>query len=222
MVSHTLCFELLSAATFGRGDGVAGLVDREIEHDGDGLPYVRGRTVKGLLAEECANILFSLEKQGRADEWRLVAKSLFGSSGSTLDSRGLMRLGDARPPESLRQAVRVALADSEQSLTPTDVLESLTAIRRQTAMNEHGGPDRGSLRAMRVLLPGTVLEARLEFHRPPGPREMELLAACILAWRRGGTARNRGRGRLRAWLCDESGQDLTEAYYRAFLQEVSA
>ena len=55
---------LKSDATFGLGEGVAGLVDEEIEHDFEtGLPFLRGRTLKGLLVEECSNILYSLERQ---------------------------------------------------------------------------------------------------------------------------------------------------------------
>ena len=83
--------ELLSAATFGRGDGVAGLVDREVEHDADGLPYLRGRTLKGLLAEECANILFALKLQdaNKHKQWRKVAIELFGDAGSILEDVGL-------------------------------------------------------------------------------------------------------------------------------------
>lgn len=78
MTAYKLQFDLRSAATFGRGDGVAGLVDEEVEHDGDGLPFLRGRTLKGLLAEECANILYALELQQRATSGvrRLIACSV--------------------------------------------------------------------------------------------------------------------------------------------------
>jgi hypothetical protein len=66
---YTLRFELLSDTTFGRGDGVAGWVDQEVEHDADGLPFLHGRTLKGLLREEGVNILFALQRTtGRAVE----------------------------------------------------------------------------------------------------------------------------------------------------------
>ena len=51
---------LLSDVTFGRGDGVAGLIDAEVEHDEYGMLYLRGRTLQGLLVEECANIFMRL------------------------------------------------------------------------------------------------------------------------------------------------------------------
>ena len=61
---YRLTFTLLSDATFGRGEGIAGLIDREVEHDRFGLPYLRGRTLKGLVSEEADNLLFVLERLG--------------------------------------------------------------------------------------------------------------------------------------------------------------
>jgi len=219
MTAYKLQFDLRSAATFGRGDGVAGLVDEEVEHDGDGLPFLRGRTLKGLLAEECANILYALELQQRADQWRQTAYRMFGRPGSTIEDTGMLRVGDARLPESLRAAIRMAVRTGDMSAG--EVLESLTAIRRQTSMNEHGAPERGSLRSLRVILPGTIFEATLEFAAEPDLRTLTLLAACVLAWRRAGASRNRGRGRLRARLLDGNGIDITERYFRAFAGEVA-
>ncbi len=218
MVAYFLRFELQSAATFGRGDGVAGLVDSEVEYDTCGIPFLRGRALKGLLAEECANLLYALELQGRANWWQSVAYRLFGQPGSTLDDIGLLRVGDARLPDPLQRALRnmVTMGD----LSADDVLESLTAIRRQTSINEAGAPEKGSLRAMRVILPGTIFEAMLEFAEPPDQPALALLAACVLAWQRAGTGRNRGRGRLRASLIDPQGLDITEQSFRFFAQGV--
>jgi len=69
MMTFLLKFTLESDATFGRGDGVAGVVDSEVQHDPYGFPYLGGRALKGLLGDECANILFALEQQGKAQHW---------------------------------------------------------------------------------------------------------------------------------------------------------
>lgn len=220
-----LHLKLMSDATFGRGDGVAGLVDEEVEHDAaTGLPYLRGRTLKGLLVEECANILFALGTQ--ADTFKDTAKELFGEAGSGLEADGILHVGAAQVPAQLRQAVQ---ADVEANrLTANDVLESLTAIRRQTSVDEGtGAPERGSLRSMRVLLRETHLIAPLSFSRTPidEPKTRALLAACVLALRRAGTGRNRGRGRLKAWLDDEATTDKYFEHFQALLgvkQEVPA
>jgi hypothetical protein len=196
---------LKTDATFGRGDGVAGLVDEEVEYDATtGLPFVRGRTLKGLLAEECANILFALSKPNSAIHKRFkdAAKTLFGQAGSTLGDDAIMHVGAAMLPEELRKAVEADI--KRGSLTPADVLESLTAIRRQTAVNEEtGAPDEGSLRSLRVVLRETPFVAQLSIDRDLQCDQLALLAACVMSLRRGGTGRNRGRGRLKAWLVDE-------------------
>lgn len=195
-----LYLKLITDATFGRGDGVAGLIDEEVEHDAaTGLPYLRGRALKGLLVEECANLLFALGAQ--ADVFTDTAKELFGESGSGLEADGILHVGAAELPANLREAVKADLA--ARRLTPTDVLESLTAIRRQTSVAEEtGAPETGSLRSMRVLLRETTLIAPLAFVRPPANKDkaLALLAACAFSLRRAGTGRNRGRGRLEASL----------------------
>lgn len=218
METYKLQLTLLSDATFGRGDGVAGLVDVEVEHDVYGLPYLRGRTLKGLLAEECANILFGLQQAAR---WQQAAQSLFGQPGSNLEDGAGLHVGDAALPAALRAAIAADLQADKPAYTPNDILESLTAIRNQTAMDETGVPEKGSLRAMRVILRGTVFEADLHFPSPPKENALALLAACAKALRRVGTGRNRGRGQVRVTLCDAQGQDITAKHFDHFTKGVS-
>jgi hypothetical protein len=228
METYWLCFALLSDATFGRGEGVAGLVDQEVDHDELGLPYLDGRTLKGLLNEECANIIYSLEQQKEKEEvgrWYDAADRLLGGPGSTLVDAAHLRVGPARPPADLVDAVRQAVETREASLTPVDILDSLTGIRRQTAVSaETGVPAQGTLRAMRVVLRDTPFEARLTFTGQPEPDDLSLLAACILGLRRAGTGRNRGRGRLQATLHadagDRPGKDITLEHFNRFAREV--
>jgi hypothetical protein len=229
METYWLCFKLLSDATFGRGEGLAGLVDQEVDHDRFGLPYLRGRTLKGLLNEECANILYALGKQGVSlGRWKQAAQRLLGGPGRALTNDACLRVGAARLPADLRQAVCQALEATNATLCAADVLDSLTDIRHQTAVDEKTGvPDEGTLRAMRVVVRQTPFEARLTFPRGAQPDDLPLLAACVLALRRAGTGRNRGRGRLRASLHadreDGGGpgtDDITRRQFGIFAQEV--
>lgn len=217
----SLC--LLSDATFGRGEGLAGVVDAEIEQDADGLPYLRGRALKGLLVEECANLMYALARthQPAHDRFAAVAQSLFGRAGSTDSDSALLKVGAARLPAELRVAVRYEIKN--HGLTAAEALDALTALRRQTAVDEQThAPEKNSLRSSRVLLRATVLQALLEGHADLDTDEAKaLLAACVLGLRRAGTGRNRGRGRLRARLHDEQGADVTERYFRFFAQAVT-
>ena len=211
--------KLLSDATFGRGDGVSGLVDQEIEHDPrTGLPLMRGRTLKGLLVEGCADIFYGLKQA--ADVPASLQESavyLFGEPGSGLATAAQMQVGTAQFPADLRQAVYAKVAKDE--LAPTAVLQSLTEIRRQTAVDETSGtPDSGSLRSMRVLLRQTKLVAPLTF-ASGAEAHLPLLAACVASVRRGGISRNRGRGRLSARLWQD-GQDVTDTWLDRFETEI--
>ncbi|MEG4867064.1 MULTISPECIES: RAMP superfamily CRISPR-associated protein [unclassified Microcoleus] len=127
MPIYQLKIKLLSDTTFGRGDGVAGLIDQEVEHDPFGFPYLRGRTLKGLLSEESDNLIAILTNH--RPSWERVACNLFGTLGSTIGTMGAVHVGDACLPEDLRQAVAFQIND-EKKLTKTEVLNSLTTIRR--------------------------------------------------------------------------------------------
>lgn len=204
-----LQFTLASDATFGRGDGVAGLLDEEIEYDEvTGLPFVRGRVLKGLLVNECAALLFALERQGCPAMNALygAARRLFGNPGSTLQDDGLLRVGNAQLPDQLRQAVSEDVAAG--TFAPVEVLESLTTIRRQTALNANGAPQKGSLRTMRALIRELTLIADLSFDGEMSQNESGLLVACALALRRAGSGRNRGRGRLKDICLLKDGKDI--------------
>ena len=223
-MTYEICFTLQSDATFAGAAGVAGLVDTEVEYDPEtGLPFLRGRTLKGLLVEECANILFALEQQACPARQRFqdAARFLFGEAGGTQDGIAKMHVGDALLPEDLRNAVKADLKNQSQ-LSPVDVLESLTAIRRQTAVNEDGAPERGSLRSARVVLRQTSFVARVDFEEATSPDALALLTVCVLAFRRAGTSRNRGRGRLAARLHDAKGQNVTDTHIKLFQQVIKS
>lgn len=236
---------LKSDTTLGRGDGVAGIIDAEVEQDINGLPFLRGRTLKGLLNEECANLLYALQPSGLDQGYQDAAMHLFGGPGSDLQSSACARYGDAQLPAPIRQVVEfeMAVARAERKLAahgtpvttprrrpafqPADFLNSLTAIRRQTALDEMGVPLKASLRTMRVVLREMVLISAVTYQPPANlavaacERDLALLAAVCKAFRRMGTGRNRGRGRVITTLHDETGQDVTDHYLTLFAQSLS-
>lgn len=210
MPTYTLEIHLLSDTTFGRGDGVAGLIDQEVEHDQHGFPYLRGRTLKGLLSEECDNLIHAMSHN--QSHWQRVAGELFGKPGSTLDTMGAIHVGDACLPEDLRQAVAHQI--SQGKLTRSEILDSLTTIRRQTAIHpETGVPDKGSLRSARVVLRDLTFTADLSFEQQPTDDQLCLLMIGAKALRHLGSGRNRGRGHVR---CRLHGASLPQDYLDRF------
>jgi CRISPR/Cas system CSM-associated protein Csm3 (group 7 of RAMP superfamily) len=213
MSTYFLRLNLESDATFGRGDGVAGFVDTEVQHDEYGCPYLGGRALKGLLVNECANLLAALP-EAIQPRWQISAQRLFGNPGSTLEDSALLSISDAQLPSDLRAAI--ARDIKRGVINREDVLESLTALRRQTAIDESGVAKRGSLRTVRVILRETPFEAALHFTEEPTEDDLALLAACIKAFRRAGTGLTRGRGRLTAELLNASRQSMTKEFFEKF------
>ncbi|MGB7712167.1 MAG: RAMP superfamily CRISPR-associated protein [Microcoleus sp.] len=228
MSNYLFKIELLSDTTLGRGDGVAGLVDQEVEHDSYGFPYLRGRTLKGLLREECDNLVAFI-----STDWQRLANTLFGIPGSGIGTIAEIHVGDACLPEDLRQAVALQFEQEayrgEISLTATDILSSLTTFRRQTAIDpKDGAAKEKSLRSSRVILRELCFTAPLIFETQPTDdlnKMLALLAASTLALRRIGSGRNRGRGHVKCTLWEQKNQEIreiTSEYLRRFEQETKA
>jgi len=240
---------LVRDTTFGRGDGVAGLVDDEVQHDEYGLPYLSGKTLKGLLGAECAEILHALKKiykrkqrEEALEKWYHAASFLFGNPGSDMTSSAMMVVGDARLPQDLCDRVAWQFQQYKEDDEPgramlrQELLDSLTTLRRQTAMDAMtGAPQKETLRAMRVIRRDTIFESQLQFIETFDDSEdatLGLLAACVKSLRRAGTGRNRGRGRISLELFEKRPsesdattgdlpQPITTAYFDKFVQEVS-
>jgi len=174
----------------------AGDVDTAAETDADGMPVLRGRTLKGLLVEEAATVLMMT---GKAAELCDAAKALFGDPGQH-GTTGILSFADGSVPP----AVRSAFLSNKWRAT------SLTTVRRQTAIDpERGAAQAGSLRSTRLVRAGLVLRATVVAIRAPSPTERALLAACVASVRRVGLHRNEGWGRVACRLLDAEGVDRT-------------
>ena len=224
MKRYFLCFTLESDASFSRGDGLAGEVDSEIQFDELGCPFLSGKAVKGILVNECADLLAVLPGK----RWQDAANRLFGTPGQLDDNGSLLRVGDARLPADLREALTADLQSrlkkEEDRANSSDlsrrkaqvesgfreeILSTLTAIRSQTAIEENGVAKDRSLRSRRVILRETPFEVELVYLGEDNiADDQALLAACVAAFRRAGTNRNRGLGKLRAHLEDENHQSI--------------
>jgi CRISPR/Cas system CSM-associated protein Csm3 (group 7 of RAMP superfamily) len=230
MKTYRIHIRLLSDATFGRGDGVAGLIDQEVEHDQYGFPYLRGRTLKGVLSEECDNLIAALPlaDTDEVSAWNNTLARLFGAAGSTEETAALWTFGDAQLPGDVRQSIAACLRKEQKkrqpALTPTHVLESLTTVRRQTAIDaERGAAEDHSLRSMRVICRNVTFSSLVCCADSADiTDDLMLLAAGCLALRHIGLGRNRGRGQVQCSLHDEHGDDITERYFQKFAARISA
>jgi hypothetical protein len=218
MIPNEIQITLLSETTFGRGDGVAGLIDEEVQHDRHGFPYLAGRTLKGLLQECCADIFYAVAQIGEPAVRDAVADSalaLFGKPGALLEGgQSNLHIGNAVLHPNLQEAIRGLKLD------PTQVLSLFTTLRRQTQIEPNGVAKENSLRTARIILRETVFYAPLVFVAPPSPEVTALLAACVSALRQAGSSRNRGTGWIQAKLFAQ-GKDITSSYLEIFEKQVN-
>lgn len=219
---YLLKLTLRSDASFGNGDGVPGEVDDEVMHDDWGFPYLGGRAIKGILVNECADILAALPADDRLGKWLTSANRLFGRPGSTLETHAILSIGDAQVTEEVRNLIMASACEKINQTMQTSessaqkdypeiksvfrkrILDDFTTIRYQTAMELSGVPKEHSLRAHRVIYRNSDFEARLVFFEEPTETDLALLSACVHAFRRVGSNRNRGLGRIDAALYELS------------------
>lgn len=209
LVPRTLRIELLSDTTFSRGEGTAGVVDAEVEHDEHGMPYIGGKSIRGLLRDSW------LSMQACFPELHEAASRVLGH-GQALDDTCRLRLSDAVLPSDLRDVVRHAVERGEHPIAPSAMLAAFTTVRYQTAEDRAtGAPDATTLRSSRVVLRGFTFESRLSWLNgyEPTADDLRVLALCALSCRHGGLSRNRGRGHLRMTLDDDLQQ--TQRYLEA-------
>lgn len=186
--------ELLSDAAFGRGEGTAGVVDVEVEHDEYGLPFLGGKTIRGLLRDSW----FSMKEHfpGLAE----TANRVFGPEAD-FEERSILHIGDAAVDKETRDWIKAAEVRDRNPISPTAVLEAMTDIRRQTSEERStGAPAETTLRAIRVIVRGLVLRAPLHWLADPEASDLRCLSLTLLATRHAGLGRNRGRGHIRMTL----------------------
>jgi CRISPR/Cas system CSM-associated protein Csm3 (group 7 of RAMP superfamily) len=185
-----------------------GDVDTDIEQEeGLGLPVIGAKSLKGLLAEECSLILRAFKDTSLQNS----ASRIFGSPGQ--EDSGILSLKNALLPDCFRDLVKDAVEDKNRIITPHLVLQSLTTIRYQTAIDRCSGAasDR-SLRNTRVTLPGIVLHAPFVL-ATDNNLDRALFASCLFALRRGGLNRNRGWGKMKVRICQQKNQsDITASW----------
>lgn len=187
------------------GSGKADVVlDSEAVHDKYGMPFFPGKRFKGLLYESALELV---EISGGAWFAEDEVNALFGHGSS--DTVALRIDNLTLPDYEKKQEQWQYLQETFPELFDKDALwESYTSIRYQTAIDENGIADDGSLRNLRVV-DADLMDADLKFTGSISllqdvPKAQEILAKALLNLRYAGAKRNRGCGHIRCRLMDES------------------
>jgi len=189
-----ICIELLSDSTFSRGEGTAGVVDVEVDHDELGLPFLGGKALRGLLHDSWLSMAPSF-KVLQASAERILGKNF------DLAESSILRIGDAVVDAETRKWIQGAEYRKVKPVSPSMVLQALTDTRYQTAEERKtGAPAKTTLRAVRVLMRTLALNSPLCWLDKPSINDSRCLALMLLATRHAGLGRNRGRGHIRLTL----------------------
>ena len=195
---HFIQIELLSDAAFSKGEGTAGVVDSEVEHDELGLPFLGGKTLHGLLHDSW------LSMQHCFPELSLSANRIFGAEAD-FEECSILRIGDAVVDSETRRWIESAENRQHNPVSSEMVLEALTDIRDQTAEDRFtGAPEETTLRSVRVVIRGLMLHSSLYWLEDPTNNDLRCLSLALRATRHAGLGRNRGRGHIRLSLDGDS------------------
>ena len=204
-----VCFELRSWWHTGSGRGVASSLDAVIVRDEDGLPFLPGRTVKGLLRDGVAqwehwqSTVATVAGGGNVEAASLTTV-LFGSRGGAEDLDrhstvpGLLRVSSACVAAELRQAL---LADPARHA----LIEGMTSALRSTSID--GATGAAKLHSLRVIEVAMPLELHCCVEGPDAATLRERWPGATVDWvtvlgeaagfvQGVGAGRHRGLGRV--------------------------
>jgi RAMP superfamily len=195
--TRLLRVDLLDTWHVGTGRGAGAYLDAVVDLDADGLPWIPGRTLRGLLrdAAECLQAWGHVDRLAAAKVedlfGGLVAQTAAPSAGRTRSVEGRLAVSSARLPQGLR----TVLLEGEPA-----VRDALRVPSFQTAIDTRTGCALAqSLRGIELAVPMT-LEGAVEVWGT-APEEVDaawrLLDAALPLVQAVGAYKSRGHGRAR-------------------------
>ena len=189
---------LLSPLQLGSGKADV-ILDSEAVHDRYGLPYFPGKRFKGLLYESAIEMA---EISNGSWFTKEEVDALFGHGSN---DEVVMRIDNLTLNNYEKMQTQWKyLQTSFPELFDKDALwESYTSVRYQTAIDENGIADEGSLHNMRVVDAGLKFTGSICLLQDV-PKAQEILKKALMNLRYAGAKRNRGCGHIRCRLVDVS------------------
>lgn len=199
MDKYNIEIELKSETILGSGESVPGSVDLEVLYDNYGLPYLKGKTLKGRLREEAENII-------RLDNKTFSKKNideLFGYEDKNELSKIIFF--DATVSENIKNAI------NNSSIEKEDIFNALTDTRSFTAVGKDGVALDTTLRQIRVIHKGLILNAKINVVCELSEKEEILLALSVASLKHIGLMCNRGKGNVACLLYKNGKEILSES-----------
>jgi CRISPR/Cas system CSM-associated protein Csm3 (group 7 of RAMP superfamily) len=187
MIHATLVIHCDSEWLIAGGESTLGTADMAPMRDSEGLPFVPGRTIRGLLREAMAIVDDCSEIRGERTARLFGTRKRDGEAGEARD--GTVRIGDALLPQEI--------ADEMSKHAAAGARDLVLAIRRTALDGERRSAKQGSLREMEVVMGGLQLASEIRCERED---DLLWLAFASGLVRNFGHSRSRGLGRCRMEL----------------------
>lgn len=225
MAEFEIKIKILSPIHLGSGQADIN-VDSEIIHDNFGLPYFPAKRFKGLLYESAVEVcemfeLAEFEKEKLPDLNKIFHKKS-SESGTVDDVQIIVPNFYIYPFEEYKKICdewKYLQINYPEILRPADVLNTFTAIRYQTKL-ENGIAADGSLHNMRVLNSGIEFFGKIILLNG-NEKILTLLALAIRNLSSAGTKRNRGFGKIECTINFDDGKN-EDFYIKKFFNSKGA
>lgn len=195
IIKYQICFHSDWHCSSGQSAGFG--VDLTVIRDRHGLPFIPGKTLKGLL-RDAAESLKELDV-ANSDSWQKFCDDIFGTGG---DKEG------GKPTVCFFTNAEL-LADIKKHIAANNK-EKPFLFRKisSTAINERGVAMKQTLRVMETVIPLTLEATIHDF--PDSDDNRTKLTQCMKWIKRLGLNRNRGLGRC-SWQMQLKNQAGGEA-----------
>jgi CRISPR/Cas system CSM-associated protein Csm3 (group 7 of RAMP superfamily) len=183
MIHATVVIHCDSEWLVAGGDPILGTADMAPMLDAEGLPFVPGRTLRGLLREAVSTVDDCPEIPTKSADRLFGTRKQDGAAGNAAD--GTVRVGDALLPWEIAE---------ELSAGQHGARDLVLSIRRTALDGTRRSAKQGSLREMEVVMAGLQLVAPLACESEHDLRCIAFAAGLVRSF---GHSRSRGLGRCR-------------------------
>ena len=175
--------EFLSNWHCGSGLTAGSDIDLLVIKDKNGLPFVPGRTIKGLL-KDAANVMKEFSDEKDKSDWNLFIKNHFGVETKNEEEK------DSNQSEGGKCYFSNATlsAKLQNDIIQNKLQETLFRKTSSTKIDDDGVAVEHSLRAFETVIP-------LELYGKISDVDSSKMEKCLQYIKRLGTTRNRGLGR---------------------------
>ncbi len=205
MNKTTMLLKMQGYWAVGSGKGGGYEVDSRIDRDADGLPYVPGKMLKGLIRDACLRLC----KAGQSSDYKSIEKIFEGEEESESEEAKKDLKDQKVQGEHKKEASKIFISDARLSpklrqalIKDPERMGNLTRNIYSTAINDHGTAAKDTLRGYEVAVP-MELQSTVECDCTKEVMDFIKLAASKLVYAVG-SHKSRGLGEVVIEFKDEA------------------